>query len=130
MYTTTKDRLSPKVPRIAITKEQPRNRKHYLPENEEERVAWAAKILGDFTAQKRKEIVEKEELENVENEPQKIQNGDAGADFYQMCYMPIVLACILIGALMIGLVIYFVEEKPVITTDDPNAVQRVTESSP
>ena len=122
MY-STENRLSPKLPKIEVTKENPRHRKQFLPETEEERVAWAAKILRDFTRQKKKE-----DLKN-ENEPKKDQNEDEGEDFYQMCYMPIVLACILIGALMIGLVIYFVEDKPVITTDDPNAAQRVTEAN-
>ncbi len=39
-----------------------------------------------------------------------------------MCYMPIVWACILVGALMIGLVIYFVEgNSDEATTVDPPA---------
>ena len=44
--------------------------------------------------------------------PQEHQREDESEEnIYQMCYMPIVLTCIVIGALMIGLVIYFVEEN-------------------
>ena len=39
--------------------------------------------------------------------------------FYGMCYMPIVWACILVGALMIGLVIYFVEDN----SDEPSSTE-------
>ena len=67
MY-STENRLSPKLPRIEIAKENPRQRKQFIPETEEERVAWAAKILRDFTKEKKKENLGKE---NFANEPKK-----------------------------------------------------------
>ena len=106
--------ISPSTPRIKVTNDI----------DESAKVAWAAQILSDYTRQMQREsyhdyydqdIEENRDSSRGEEETEE-EEGDT---FYQMCYMPIVLACILIGALMIGVVIYFVEDNPAVTTDNP-----------
>ena len=111
----TPSSASPGVPKVRITNE-PRGFK-----DDSAKVAWAAKILSDYTRQKRLEHneIESEEIGDSTQGEEETE-GEEGDTFYQMCYLPIVLACILIGALMIGVVIYFVEdENAVVTTDNP-----------
>ena len=106
--------ISPSIPRIRVSNEI----------DESAKVAWAAQILSDYTRQMRRESYH----DHVEQDIEEIRDSSRGEEeteeeegdtFYQMCYMPIVLACILIGALMIGVVIYFVEDNPAVTTDNP-----------
>ena len=106
--------ISPSIPRIRVSNEI----------DESAKVAWAAQILSDYTRQLRRESYH----DHVEQDIEEIRDSSRGEEeteeeegdtFYQMCYMPIVLACILIGALMIGVVIYFVEDNPAVTTDNP-----------
>ena len=106
--------ISPSIPRIRVSNEI----------DESAKVAWAAQILSDYTRQMRRESYH----DNYEQDLEEIRDSSRGEEeteeeegdtFYQMCYMPIVLACILIGALMIGVVIYFVEDNPAVTTDNP-----------
>ena len=106
--------ISPSIPRIRVSNEV----------DESAKVAWAAQILSDYTRQMRRESYH----DHVEQDIEEIRDSSRGEEeteeeegdtFYQMCYMPIVLACILIGALMIGVVIYFVEDNPAVTTDNP-----------
>ena len=115
--------ISPSTPRIKVTNDI----------DESAKVAWAAQILSDYTRQMQREsyhdyydqdIEENRDSSRGEEETEE-EEGDT---FYQMCYMPIVLACILLGASLIGLVIYFVEDKPVVTTDNP-VDERVTEAA-
>ena len=106
--------ISPSIPRIRVSNEI----------DESAKVAWAAQILSDYTRQMRRESYHdyyEQDLEEIRDSSrgEEETEEEEGDTFYQMCYMPIVLACILIGALMIGVVIYFVEDNPAVTTDNP-----------
>ena len=106
--------ISPSIPRIRVSNEI----------DESAKVAWAAQILSDYTRQMRRESYHdhvKQDIEEIRDSSrgEEETEEEEGDTFYQMCYMPIVLACILIGALMIGVVIYFVEDNPAVTTDNP-----------
>ena len=106
--------ISPSIPRIRVSNEI----------DESAKVAWAAQILSDYTRQMRRESYHdhvEQDIEEIRDSTQGEEEteDEEGDTFYQMCYMPIVLACILIGALMIGVVIYFVEDNPAVTTDNP-----------
>ena len=106
--------ISPSIPRIRVSNEI----------DESAKVAWAAQILSDYTRQMRRESYHdyyEQDIEEIRDSSQGEEETEEeeGDTFYQMCYMPIVLACILIGALMIGVVIYFVEDNPAVTTDNP-----------
>ena len=106
--------ISPSIPRIRVSNEI----------DESAKVAWAAQILSDYTRQMRRESYHdyyEQDIEEIRDSSrgEEETEEEEGDTFYQMCYMPIVLACILIGALMIGVVIYFVEDNPAVTTDNP-----------
>ena len=106
--------ISPSTPRIKVTNDI----------DESAKVAWAAQILSDYTRQMRRESYHdyyEQDIEEIRHSSrgEEETEEEEGDTFYQMCYMPIVLACILIGALMIGVVIYFVEDNPAVTTDNP-----------
>ena len=106
--------ISPSIPRIRVSNEI----------DESAKVAWAAQILSDYTRQMRRESYHdyyEQDIEEISDSSrgEEETEEEEGDTFYQMCYMPIVLACILIGALMIGVVIYFVEDNPAVTTDNP-----------
>ena len=116
----TPSSVSPVVPKVRVsgTINEP---KHLT---DSEKVAWAAKILRDYTHEMKAQNERTTHLEHDEYENESVKEPEEtdkteGDSFYQMCYMPIVLACILIGALMIGVVIYFVEDNPAVTTDNP-----------
>ena len=115
--------ISPSTPRIKVTNDI----------DESAKVAWAAQILSDYTRQMRRESYHdyyEQDIEEIRDSSrgEEETEEEEGDTFYQMCYMPIVLACILLGASLIGLVIYFVEDKPVVTTDNP-VDERVTEAA-
>ena len=106
--------ISPSTPRIKVTNDI----------DESAKVAWAAQILSDYTRQMQRESYHdyyEQDIEEIRDSSrgEEETEEEEGDTFYQMCYMPIVLACILIGALMIGVVIYFVEDNPAVTTDNP-----------
>ena len=122
--------LAPTSVTLSTPKNRGKERKDSKDESDESaKIAWAAKILSDYTRQKRLEHneIESEEIGDSTQGEEETE-GEEGDTFYQMCYMPIVLACILLGASLIGLVIYFVEDKPVVTTDNP-VDERVTEAA-
>lgn len=91
-----------------------KNHEDFANATSEEKVQWAAKILMDYTKLSNNRVgtgIERSQKKlDLENGQDNVDGSDEDSDnLYQMCYMPIVLACIVIGALMIGLVIYFVE---------------------
>ena len=126
--------LAPTSVTLSTPKNRGKERKDSKDESDESaKIAWAAKILSDYTRQKRRESYHdhvEQDIEEIRDSTQGEEEteDEEGDTFYQMCYMPIVLACILLGASLIGLVIYFVEDKPVVTTDNP-VDERVTEAA-